>query len=183
MNPDKRDYVVRPLPGCPLEIGRMLWQMEDTRRRTLRSLDNMPEGALDALPEGTTNTVGTLLYHTAQVEASWLYEDILEQPLPPDLAALLPFDHRDEQGILTKVKGFDLDWFLYRLDTVRGKLIEAYKAMSLEDFRRIHLQQVAEGSYDTTAEWVLHHLMQHEGEHRGHIQVLIEGLAKTGGGA
>src|SRR5512133_2830488 len=70
MDPVKHDYIVRPLPGCPPEIGRMLWQLEDTRRRTLRSLDKLPEGALDALPEGTTNTVGTILYHTALVESS-----------------------------------------------------------------------------------------------------------------
>jgi uncharacterized damage-inducible protein DinB len=179
MSSVKHDYIVRPLPGCPPEIGRMLWQMEDTRRRTLRSLDNLPDGALDALPEGTTNTVGTLLYHTALVESSWLYEDILEQPIPPDLAVLFPYDDRDAQGILTGVKGFELDWFLYRLDAVRGRLVEAYKAMSLEDFRRIHTQQVAAGSYDTTAEWVLHHLMQHEGEHRGQMQVLLESVSMS----
>ncbi|MGA7731021.1 MAG: hypothetical protein WCD37_07085 [Chloroflexia bacterium] len=36
--------------------------------------------------------------------------------------------------------------------------------------------EAIEGHYDVTPEWVLHHLMQHEGEHRGHIHVIAESL-------
>jgi uncharacterized damage-inducible protein DinB len=174
MEPTKRHHIITPLPECEPEIGRMLWEMEDMRRRTLRSIENMPPEALDALPEGATNTAGTLLYHIAEVEASWLYEDILEQPLPPDLAALFPFDHRDEQGFLARVRGFDLDSYLQRLEMVRRRLIAEYKAMSLDDFRKVHAQSGPTWSYDVTAEWALHHLMQHEAEHRGHIQMLLD---------
>ncbi len=179
MAPSKVDHVVRPLPECEPEIGRMLWQIEETRRRTLRSIDKIPPEALDTLPAGMTNTVGMLLYHIADVEASWLYEDILEQGVPPDIAALFPFNDRDEQGSLSQVKGFDLDWYMQKLDTVRGKLIEMYKVMSLDDFRKVHTQSGPKWSYDATAEWVLHHLMQHEAEHRGHIQVLLDTFKET----
>ena len=42
--------------------------------------------------------------------------------------------------------------------------------MTLDEFRRPRsLPQ-----YDVTPEWVLHHLTQHEAEHRGHIQGLRE---------
>ncbi len=41
--------------------------------------------------------------------------------------------------------------------------------MTVEDFRR---PRHFPGQYDVTPEWVLHHLIQHEAEHRGHIQTL-----------
>jgi uncharacterized damage-inducible protein DinB len=41
--------------------------------------------------------------------------------------------------------------------------------MTLEDFRR---PRHFPGQYDVTPEWVLYHLMEHEAEHRGHIQTL-----------
>jgi len=42
------------------------------------------------------------------------------------------------------------------------------KEMTLQEFRRPHDFP----DYQVTAEWVLHHLIQHEAEHRGHIQML-----------
>jgi uncharacterized damage-inducible protein DinB len=40
--------------------------------------------------------------------------------------------------------------------------------MTLQDFRRP--RQLPE--YDVTPEWILHHLMQHEAEHRGEMGIL-----------
>jgi uncharacterized damage-inducible protein DinB len=51
---------------------------------------------------------------------------------------------------------------------VRGLVLEVYQQMTLEDFRRVRSLP----NYDVTPEWVLHHLMQHEAEHRGQIGTL-----------
>jgi uncharacterized damage-inducible protein DinB len=40
-----------------------------------------------------------------------------------------------------------------------------YQQMDLAEFRRVR----ALPAYDVTPEWVLHHLMQHEAEHRSQI--------------
>jgi uncharacterized damage-inducible protein DinB len=51
------------------------------------------------------------------------------------------------------------------LDRVRATLLAALRSITVEDFRRLrHLD-----AYDVSPEWVLHHLMQHEAEHRGQI--------------
>ena len=70
---------------------------------------------------------------------------------------------KDDQGRLTIVSGVSLDEHWQRLNLVRGPLLETYKKMSLDDYRRPR----AFDAYDVTPEWVLHHLMQHEAEHRG----------------
>ena len=51
----------------------------------------------------------------------------------------------------------------------------AYQQMSLEDFRRARVLE----AYDVTPEWVLHHLCQHEAEHRDEIIALREGAQKS----
>jgi uncharacterized damage-inducible protein DinB len=40
--------------------------------------------------------------------------------------------------------------------------------MSLQEFRRVRVLP----DYDVTPDYVLHHLMQHEAEHRGEIAML-----------
>jgi uncharacterized damage-inducible protein DinB len=83
-------------------------QLQDARRRTLRDVGelNLTQALLDWLPGGVENSIGTTLYHLADIEADWLYVEVLEQPLPPELAALFPYPTRDDEGLLTQVQGF-----------------------------------------------------------------------------
>jgi len=167
---DKRDgpLSVEVLPGYEPEIGRLLWMLEATRGRTKEALEGMDAAVLDWRPPYDPNSIGTILYHVATVEMDWLYVEVLERAFPKEVKALLPFDMRDEAGLLTAVAGLSLDDHLLRLDAARTYLLDAFQGMTLDDFRRPrHLEQ-----YDVTPEWVLHHLIQHEAEHRGQIMAL-----------
>ena len=150
------------------DIGRMLWAIEDARQRTLSVLDHIPPAVIDWVPGPDQNTIGALLYHVAAIEASWLYEDVLRAGFVAPLDTLLPFDVRDANGKLTRVMGIALDDHLNRLSAVRGLLLNAYADMTPDDFRLPRRLD----DYEVTPEWVLHHLMQHEAEHRGQIELL-----------
>ncbi|MDQ3705763.1 MAG: DinB family protein [Chloroflexota bacterium] len=170
MSDEYHDLRNVPLHGYDPEVGRWLWALQDTRDRTLKSLEGLTGAELDTKPPGADNTIAVLLYHIALIEADWLYAEALEnRPIPPDIEALFPLDARDEQRHLSLLQGVPLEEHLQRLQTIRDTLLEEFKAMTLEDFRR---PRHFPGQYDVTPEWVLHHLIQHEAEHRGHIQTL-----------
>lgn len=167
MNQDqpKEQLLVEALPGYTPEIGRYLWMMEDSRRRTKEVVEGVAPAVLDWCATARDNRIGTLLYHIALIELDWLYAEVLEQDYPANLTALFPYDVRDRQGQLSVVTGVSLAEHLQRLDTVRAALMAAFRAMSLEEFRRP--RQLP--SYDVTPEWVLYHLVEHETAHRGEI--------------
>jgi uncharacterized damage-inducible protein DinB len=146
-------------------IGVWLWALNDARRRTHQQLRDLPAAALDWRPADSAQSIGSILYHLALIEADWLYTEVLEQPYPEQIAALFPYDARDQQGLLTSIQGVALSEHLARLDSVRKHILAAYQAMDVHEFRRI--RRLAD--YDVTPEWVLHHLMQHEAEHRSEI--------------
>ena len=150
------------LTGYPSEIGKALWQLEDCRSRTLRVLEDLPEKYLDHEVQG--NTIGTLLYHIALIELDWLFTEILEEQVPNDLMRLFPDEDRDENGVLTLVKGQTLA-HLDRLSIIRKTLLEKMRGMTAEDFQRKRVFP----QYEVSPEWVQHHLSQHEAEHRGEI--------------
>jgi uncharacterized damage-inducible protein DinB len=157
-------------PGLHPEpaIGAWLWALNDTRRRTLAQIHDLPAAAIEWRPAGSAQSIGSILYHVALIEADWLYTEVLEQPYPEPIAALFPHDARDQQGLLTSIQGVALSEHLARLEAVRERILAAYHDMDLVDFRRVrHLPD-----YDVTPEWVLHHLMQHEAEHRSEIGAL-----------
>jgi uncharacterized damage-inducible protein DinB len=68
---------------------------------------------------------------------------------------------------LTVVTGETLRQHLERLAVVRRSLIAVFARMSSGQFRA--RRALPEWGYEISPEWALHHLMQHEAEHRGDI--------------
>lgn len=163
-----RELLVIPeLAGYVPQVGAALWRLEDARDRTLRLLRDMPAETIDRETPG--NSVGAILYHVALIEADWLFAEILQEPIPAQLHHLLPVDVRDQDGILTAVRGQTLEEHLARLAAIRSILLDRLRAMTDEDFQGVRsLRQ-----YDVSPDWVLHHLAQHEAEHRGELGAAI----------
>ena len=155
-------------------IGPWLWALQDARQRTLEELEGLAPAMVDWLPPDNASTIGTVLYHLADIEADWLYVEVLEQSLPAELAALFTYPTRDAQGRLTQVLGFALADHLQRLEVVRDHLLAVFQPMTLAEFRRVR----SFPHYDVTPEWVLHHLLQHEAEHRSQIGALRASAAR-----
>ena len=163
--PERQRLVLDPIADDP-DVGRWLAALEDGRRDTLRELETVRPEMLDWRPEAPLNSIGTLLYHVALVEASWLLEDIFEGDPGPDwLPAMLPFEDRDGTGRLIRVDGDTLAAHLARLAAIRTYLLERLRSMTADDFHRA--RRLAD--YDAAPDWVIHHLLQHEAEHRSHI--------------
>jgi uncharacterized damage-inducible protein DinB len=165
---EKEVLCVETYPGQEPEIGRWLWALQDSRRRTMSELEGISPATIDWLPPGNESSIGSILYHVAGIELDWLYMEVLEQSFPPEAVILFPHDIRDDEGLLSKIEGFSLEQQLQRLEVVRGLLLAAYQTMDLSEFRRTRSLP----NYDVTPEWVLHHLMQHEAEHRSQIGAL-----------
>jgi uncharacterized damage-inducible protein DinB len=159
---------VERVPGSDPAVGHWLWAIQDARSRTVRALDGLSPDALDWSDACSPHTIGTLLYHIAAIEADWLFADVLGKGFPPKLEAVFPYEVRDEQGKLTLVKGQKPESYWERLKIVREYLLDTFQKMSLEDFRRSRIQ----AKYEVTPEWVVHHLCQHEAEHRSEMAAL-----------
>jgi uncharacterized damage-inducible protein DinB len=161
---ERERLALDPGSGDP-EVGRWLAAMRDARARTLRELDGLPADAVDWAPPNGGNSIGTLLYHIAVIEADWLFEEILGGDGPAWPADLFPFDVREADGTLTPVRGLTMDDHLRRLEAVRELLVRHVAAMSSTEFHRVRALE----TYDVAPDWTLHHLMQHEAEHRAQI--------------
>ena len=164
----RKNNIVKALPASDPEIGRLLWMFEDARSRTMEVLERVRAGMVDRQPDGDPTSIGSVLYHIAAIEADWLYEEVLVAPFPEEVIEMFPHPIRDEEGRLTLVTGESLESHLERLDAVRVLVLDVYREMDLEDYRRVRELP----DYDVTPEWVLHHLLQHEAQHRGEIDRL-----------
>jgi uncharacterized damage-inducible protein DinB len=181
MEPSAREQRVMQMPtGYDPVIAPWAWMLEDARRRTKQAVAELSDAALDwTPPEANGNSIGTLLYHIMAIEMSYLYEDMLQvTAFPQELAQLVVYDVRDEHGQLTVVRGEPLGIHLLRFDAARALLLKALRTMTPTEFRRVRTVE----NYDITPECALHHLLQHEAEHRGQIMELRQRAGQAGKG-
>jgi hypothetical protein len=173
----EREVLVLEPMADHAEVGRWLSALEDGRRDTLLELEGVTDAMVDRRVADELNTIGTLLYHVALIEADWLLDDIFDDrgAWPSDV---LPFGDRDPKGTLTEVRGEPLVEHLARLAAVRSLLLERMRPMSVEAF---HAPRARE-RYDVSPAWVLHHLLQHEAEHRAHVAWLRDRQAAGAAG-
>ncbi|MEZ4669718.1 MAG: DinB family protein [Anaerolineae bacterium] len=165
----RKNLTIKALDGFESTIGCYLWELDDTRARTWRILEGIAPAVIDWQPPlANGNSIGTLLYHIAAIEMDWLYNEVMETKLPDKVWENFPYPVRDSKDHLTVVAGLSLDDHFKRLDSTRQLLLSTFNSMTLDDFRRLrHLER-----YDVSPEWVIHHLMQHEAEHRGEMAVV-----------
>src|SRR6476469_3548866 len=160
--------VLDPVAPDP-EVGRWLAALEDARRETLRELERVTPAMVDWYPDAPLNSIGTLLYHIGLIEADWVATEILEMTdYDTQLTRLLPWPDRDRVGQLTRVDGVPLAAHLERLAGIRAYALERLSPLTNEEFHRVrHMSP-----YDVAPDWALHHILQHEAEHRSHLAFL-----------
>ena len=134
---DNKALAIEVVEGCESEIGRLLWQLEVARERLKERLVGLDTAVLDT-QHPNENSIGTLLYHIAAIEMSWLYEEVVQTDVfPPEVDELTCFEVWDDEGRLTVVKGRTLKEHLHTLDRTRHYLLDVFRQMDLADFRRL----------------------------------------------
>src|SRR3954447_4360759 len=173
----KERLTLEPIADDP-EVGRWLAALEDARRDTYRELERVSPDMVDWYPDAPLNSIGSLLYHIALIEADWVAVEILElTENPSELAALLPWPDRDADHHLSRIDGRTLDEHRARLDGVREWVLEKLRPMTNAEFHRVRsLEQ-----YDVSPDWAVHHILQHEAEHRAHVAWLRDTYATSDG--
>lgn len=172
----RRNLAITPTWAADPTVAHWLGAIKDTRERTLEVVGQVDPGAVD-WQRDDENTIGSLLYHIAVIEADWLYAEVLTEPFPEDVVALFSWDVRDGSGRLSDVRSRTIEEHLDLLGAIRDRLVAAFEPMTIDEFLRPRALPL----YDVTPEWVLHHLMQHEAEHRGQIAMLASAFAASTG--
>ncbi|MGM0877956.1 MAG: DinB family protein [Bacillota bacterium] len=167
----RRALLVSSLPEYEEEIGRWLWCLEDVRRTLKIELIGISQSKLDTKID-ERQTIGSLLFHIALVEADWLYVEVLGAEWDPEIRSLFPLESHSEDGSLTHIEGQSLEEHFYRLNKVREVLLSHFRSMDLTDWRKPRVLE----HYDVTPEWVVYHLIEHESHHRGQIFQLLRKL-------
>jgi uncharacterized damage-inducible protein DinB len=138
-------------------------------------LAEIPPEAADDEPGDGGDTVGTVPYHVALIEADWVYTDDLdrENDIPTDL---FPVDDRLPDARRSPLRGETLAHHLDRLAWTRKLILDELRAMPADEFHRSRARE----HYDVSASWVVFHLIDHEVEHRLRLSAMRDRFHRDG---
>src|SRR5690606_11753087 len=121
-------------------------------------------------PSGADNSIGSLLYHVALIETSWLYDDIFMSRYPEDIIAMFPLNHRTPTGQLMHVPAIPLADHLRRLSFVRSRFLELLGDMDPTEWHRVRAPEGED--YAVSPAWVVYHLVEHEAGHLFEVRAI-----------
>ncbi len=153
----------------------MLAALKETRWRLSEALKGVTDDLVDRTPPSGGSSIGSVLYHIALIEADWVIADILGTQDTDWPRELFPLEDRDATGALVSYTGETIAQHMSRLEAVRKLLVDAIGPMSAEELHQLRERE----AYDLSAAWALHHLMQHEAEHRSQIGAVREALERA----
>ena len=139
--------------------------LDELLERLLDLIADLPQEALDFVPQGAGNSIAMLVMHMAWAEALWITR-ITEASIPAELEGQLLPGKQDSSGDLPP-SFTNGDALLVYCRAVREEITKP-ALVALEDMDT----EIHEGSRPMTARGVLMHLVWHWTYHSGQVGLL-----------
>lgn len=151
----------------PKKLSFLIGQMIDTRNLLLKQIEDLTQEELDFSPDiDNIETIGTLLFHIADVENSWMFEAVEGKEL--DLETWKYAFPLRQQLNPRQQTGKPLPHYINILNDIRDKVLKNLLKFNDNDLKKEYSNRF--GTFDL--EWVLYHNVQHESNHIGQINIL-----------
>jgi uncharacterized damage-inducible protein DinB len=169
MSPEQ--YTLVPAAGFQTGIGSYLSGMEEVRAQLREALEGMSDEQIARRAVEGAHPIGALALHCVAAEWLWMRRTI-------DGSELMREDRRtahmdaleDPDGFAAK--GFSAEYCLNALDAIRLKTRERFASFSDDDLDRLYSFVRQGRTFEVSLRWTLHHLIDHEAQHKGQILML-----------
>jgi uncharacterized damage-inducible protein DinB len=161
-----RRYGIHPALGfADPHVAYVVAMLDELSARLFDLISDLPQEALDHIPEGTTNSIAMLVVHIAWAEASWVSRTT-GRPIPSDLEECLLRGRQGASGDLP-VSSASAEQLVAYCQAVRHNLTNP----ALASTDGIDQQLEAPGQPATVRE-VLMHVVWHWIYHSGQVGIL-----------
>ena len=169
-------YLIGDIAGFTPQVARLVSMMNYVRHTTRSAVKDLTMRELDYLNNSTGNSIGSLLLHIAAAEvgyqAATFYNRQLNEDEKHEWESVLALDEKARQ----EIKGYDLDYYLNKLEQVRVKTIA--ELANRDDVWLDDQTSFGENRINNYFKWF--HVFTHEVNHRGQINMLRRQAKQSG---
>ncbi len=164
--------IFEPTPNFPREIGFYLSGMAEVREQLSDAVKDLSDEEISANVLPNIHSIGQLILHNAEAEWFWIECVLAEKELDEELAKHeLFWDVLLDEDFAAN--NYSAEFCLETADKVRADCWKTLKQFTDEDMERYFGFNKKDGRrVEVTLRYVLHHLIDHEAQHKGQILML-----------
>ena len=169
------------VPGFATEIGFYLGGMEEVREQLLEAVEGMTDEHIGRPAVPGAHAIGALVLHIGEAEWYWMQCVVSGHILTEDDRRAPFWDVlKDPQSFSDK--SYSAEFCLNEIKKLREQTHETLAAFKDSDLERIFSIERGGETHERSLRWTLHHLIDHEAQHKGQILMLkrLQGLKNEG---
>ncbi len=169
-------------PGLTPAIGFCFAGMEEVRSHLHETVAGLTKEQIGRPAFAGAHSIGALVLHIGEAEWYWMHMVVLGHELTDaDRSApcwdVLQYPDRFHE------KGHSVEFCLNEIKAIRTQTGDTLASFNDADLERIFSIKRRGEVHERSLRWILHHLMDHEAQHKGQILMLKRLMGLTNDGA
>ncbi len=163
--------VLVPASGFSPGLGLYLSALKEVRDQLHKAVSDLTIEQVGRRAVEGAHPIGALVLHIGEAEWWWIQCNVLAQEMTDEDRAFTHWDVlEDPDGFATN--GLSAEYCLTRVDEIRERTFAVLAKYNDDDLDRLFNFRQRGKSIDVSLRWVLHHLADHEAQHKGQILML-----------
>jgi uncharacterized damage-inducible protein DinB len=160
-----------PHPGLSREIGLYLSGMEEVREQVRQAVSSLSEQQIGRPAFLGAHPIGALVLHIGEAEWWWMQCIVAGHQITEEIRTSAFWDVLEDPEGFGK-RAHTAEFCLQEIDKIRNQTRDLLFGRNDADLERIHSIQKKDGTREHSLRWILHHLIDHEAQHKGQILML-----------
>lgn len=160
-----------PAKGFAPAIGLHLSALEEVREQLCETVRGMTDEQIARRAVPGAHPIGALVLHIGEAEWWWIQCNVRGRELTEEDKLTAHWDVlEDPEGFISR--GYSADYCIEAIDHIRDHTRAALASFADADLDRTFPVKMRRGPADASLRWILHHLVDHEAQHKGQILML-----------
>jgi uncharacterized damage-inducible protein DinB len=168
-----------PAEGFSPGIGFYLSGMEEVRGQLREAVTGLSDEKLSRPALIGAHSIGALVMHIGEAEWWWMQCNVAGHKLTDEDRKAPFWDVLDEPDSFAS-HGYTAEFCLQAIAKIRDQTRELLASFNDNDLERIFSYQRRGTTHEQSLRWILHHLIDHEAQHKGQILMLKRLMGSSG---
>jgi uncharacterized damage-inducible protein DinB len=164
-------HLLTPHAGLTTGIGYYFSGMQEVREQLCEAVKGIPDEQLGRPAFAGAHSIGALALHIGEAEWWWMQCVVSGHKLTEQDRKACYWDVlKDPDGFAGK--GYTADFCLQEIEGIRNQTRDLLSALNDNHLESIRTFERRGENHEHSLRWILHHLADHEAQHKGQILML-----------
>jgi uncharacterized damage-inducible protein DinB len=166
-----RRRVLTTHPGLATGIGYYLSGMEEVRSQVVAAVKDIPDNMIGRPAFLGSHSIGGLVLHIGEAEWFWMQMVVCGHQLTEEDKSAPYWDILDDVDAVSR-NHYTAAFCLQEAEKIRNQTRDVLFSYNDKDLERIIYYERHGKTTEHNLRWILHHLIDHEAQHKGQILML-----------